>query len=105
MQRFNILLPLLVGCFVTAMQAQTSAPKLDPALKEGRSLLVRSLDVRRRIQSWTIGTRWQGHWRTDRRNDSRRAFCRVPMDGKGRYRRDARTGDRQVRPGDQELCD
>lgn len=34
MQRFNILLLLLVACFVTAMQAQTSAPKLDPALKK-----------------------------------------------------------------------
>jgi len=34
MQRFNILLFLLVVCFGTAMQAQTPAPKPDPALKK-----------------------------------------------------------------------
>jgi len=34
MQRISILLFLLVVCFATAMQAQTQAPKPDPALKK-----------------------------------------------------------------------
>jgi hypothetical protein len=34
MQRFHILLFLLVACFATAMQAQSQAPKPDPEMKK-----------------------------------------------------------------------
>ena len=39
MQRITLLLSLLIVCFATATQAQTTAPKPDPALKQLHGLL------------------------------------------------------------------